>query len=479
MTGQVHGAADIALFERTRSVYESRSVEELSQIAHVKRFLERFQGDDVLRAALLGGLMSLDDAARACGCKLDLTTLQPVFNPAFTEHRKDATAEDWPLTHLWDSHLAAILALRDDIKTIGDTDGRNPAFDAWRSRQIARTAFELGVHAQGIVHPPITFELSSGCSVGCWFCGISAAKFGGNFSLADGGDVAWRETLTAAQSVLGRGMKVGFAYWATEPLDNPEYLEFLKIWHDVVGVVPQTTSAIPLRNLELTRSVLDLWKQHKCFPNRFSVLTTKILLKIHETFTPEELLGVELVLQGQGSASPKSGAGRAYQGAEIQRAGSVRVKNNTVVNGTIACVSGFLVNIVEKTVKLISPSSPSDRWPDGYIVVGERRYEKPEGLRDALESLIDEHMVQHLDPAKVIRFVSNINFFATAAGVGVESAHVRVQSKLLSVVGPLIDDGDKTPLEIFKIACEQGEDPLRVVAVINDVRSAGLIESLH
>lgn len=479
MRSQTHGAADIALFERSRSIYDDRSGDELSKIAHVKRFLERFQGDDAFRGALLAGLLSLDDAARACGCKLDLTSLQPVFNPAFTEHRKEATAEEWPLTHLWDSHLNKMLSLREDIKAIGETDGLNPAFDAWRSRQIARTAFELGVHAQGIVHPPITFELSSGCSVGCWFCGISAAKFGGNFSLADGGDKIWRETLVAAQSVLGRGMKVGFCYWATEPLDNPEYLDFLNIYHDVVGIVPQTTSAIPLRNVELTRSVLELWSRHKCFPNRFSVLTTKILLKIHETFTPEELVGVELVLQNQGSAAPKSGAGRAYQGAEVQHAGPVRVKNNTVVNGTIACVSGFLVNIVEKRVKLISPTSPSDRWPDGYIVFGERTYERAEELGEAMTSLIAEHMAQHLHPDKVVRFVPNINFFATDATAGLESPHVRLETKLLSVVGPLIEDGDKTPLQIFKMACERGQDPLQVVTVISDARNAGLIESLH
>lgn len=456
----------------------SRPPEQLRQIAHIKRFLERFQGDDVYRGAVLTGVMSLEEAAAACGCELDLTSLQPVFNIEFSAHRSSATADDWPLTALWDEHLHGLLGLRDKIREIGDTAGADPAFDQWRRRQINRTAFELGAHSQGIVHPPVTFELSSGCSVGCWFCGISAAKFGGNFSVQGAGRDEWEQTLRAVQSVLGPGLKTGFCYWATEPLDNPEYADFLDVYEEVVGVLPQTTSAIPLRNKELTRAVLARWERSKSFPNRFSVLTTKILLQIHQEFTPEELLGVELVLQNKGSPAPKSGAGRAYQGRTVQAEGPVQHKNGTIVNGTIACVTGFLINIVERRVRLISPTAPCDEWPDGYIVFDDARYGRPENLAATMKEMIARNMGSKIDPHAPIRFGQHIDFFDDERGVGVESAHVKVETRLLDVIGRMINDGDKSPLQIVQLASREGVDPFQVVGVITDARRAGLIESV-
>ena len=39
--------------------------------------------------------------------------------------------------------------------------------------------------------------------------------------------------------------------------------------------------------------------------------------------------------------------------------------------GTIACVSGFLFNMVERNVRLISPCNASERWPLGYRIYDE------------------------------------------------------------------------------------------------------------
>lgn len=270
-------------------------------------------------------------------------------------------------------------------------------------------------------------------------------------------------------------MKSGFCYWATEPLDNPEYVEFLEIFENEVGVIPQTTTAIPLRNLDLTRRMLKGWERKKSFPNRFSILTTQILRRVHETFTPEELVGVELVLQNTGSINVKSGAGKAFQ-SDIQPGSAKRVKNSNVVSGTIACVSGFLVNIVEKRVRLVSPTLPSPAWPDGYIVLDDKKYGTPDDLRLVMEGMIEKHMSANLNPLEPINFGNNFEYFEDCGKFGIRTANVNIESPYLALIGPSISEGNNTPIEIVKRASARGEDPFRIVSLIDDARRAGLLE---
>ena len=80
---------------------------------------------------------------------------------------------------------------------------------------------------------------------------------------------------------------------------------------------------------------------------------------MHEGFTPEELLRVECVPQNKESAEGglirKSNAGRARKFAK-KRSGELVSEEQS---STIACVSGFLFNMVDRTVKLISRATPA------------------------------------------------------------------------------------------------------------------------
>jgi len=63
-------------------------------------------------------------------------------------------------------------------------------------------------------------------------------------------------------------------------------------------------------------------------------------------------------------------------------------------------------------------------------------------------------------------------------GIGLQSAHVKVETKLLEIIGGMINDGDKSPLEIVKLSTQRGVDPLRTVGVITDAVRAGLIRTV-
>ncbi len=456
---------------------KSRSKSEIRNLAHIKRFLERYSGDEDYRNSINNNELDLKTAAKMCGCEIDLETLRPVFHPEYIEKRQTATKEEWPLTHLWNMHMTNMHYYRGEIITSANSQGLTPLFDAWRDRQIVRSNIDLGPGASGIVHPPIAFEISDGCSVGCWFCGISAKKFKGHFSLKDDGAQYWREMLQGTQRVLGPGMNHGFCYWATEPLDNPEYAEFLEIFYEVTGIMPQTTSAIPLRNIELTRKVLKLWEKSRFTVNRFSILTPRILKQVHEEFTPEELLGVELVLQNVGSESIKSAGGRAFKYKPEKGEQTKEAKKSTMTNSTIACVSGFLVNILRKTIRLVSPTMPSEKWPNGYVVHAEAVYTDTEDYERKLLELIEANMeLQKLKTDLPIRFDENFTYMNVDGHFAFTNDAIVIESKLFEKIGPMIADGDMSPKDIVKKYTKEGGNPFLVAKLLDEFNTYGLVQ---
>lgn len=453
---------------RFKEVFE-QDPNTIHKISHSKRFLERWTADELFRKDILEDRLSLTDAQEACGCKIDVHTLLPVFHPDYRTLRADANSEFWHLTYVWNEHMARAIQVRDSIASLGSTRGQIPKYDLWRARNINRASIQLDVAAIGITHPPIAFEISSGCSVGCWFCGISATEFMGHATLQNGGADDWQAILEASREIFGDGMDCGFCYWATDPLDNPEYVEFLEIFEKVVGSIPQTTTAIPLRNLDLTRRVLNLWHDRKTTPNRFSVMTLRQLLEIHKQFTPEELYGVELVLQtGKEMAVKKYAAGRTF---------AKTGKKESFSEGTIACVTGFLVNIVEKTIRLVSPTMPSERWPDGYIVFSERTYADSAEYRSILKQMVFEDMQSSLIGAKPIGFVEGGDYDQSRNKIGLMFRRIELQNDFLEVVGSLIAERRHTPMEIALICVGKGIPLIQVVAELEKLWQEGVVEN--
>lgn len=456
----------MSVADKYKAVY-SVEPEKRRLLSHSKRFLERWIADVDFKNAVIENRWSLRDAQDACGCEVDVHTLLPVFHPEYRFFRSAATIHDWPLTYLWDNHIANQLKIRDSIASYGSSLGLTAEFDIWRGRNISRAALQLDAAASGITHPPVAFELSSGCSVGCWFCGVSAKKFAGHATLSDGGDVEWRKTLEAVKAIVGSGIQCGFCYWATDPLDNPEYVDFLKIFEDVVGVIPQTTTAIPLRNVDLTKSVLAEWDKRRSTPNRFSVMTKRQLLEIHERFTPEELFGVEIVLQmATEGAITKFAAGRNVPGT---------AKKEASLEGTIACVTGFLINVVERTVKLISPTMPSGKWPDGYIIYAERDYRDAADLSDVLKDMTTNCMQTNLVGSKAVQISDGGHYDPDVRADAVRFRRIEISNAFIERIGADLSAGTNTPLSIARKCIGDGMDPIQVIGEMEKLWSEGVI----
>ncbi len=331
----------------------------IRDVSHMKRFLERWTMDPKYQEAFAS---DAEAALTALGVSLTPADVLPLIDAGrateATRLVRSGRAAEVPAAVL---RYRAFVQEKIDHRTRLRTDvvPADPRLRAWRDRMINRCIGELGrERAEQIVHAPAAIELSKGCTVGCWFCGVAAPKFEHTWPYTPQNATLWRE-----------GQK----------------------------------------DIERTRALLRLAGSMDSAVDRFSVIALNSLNRIHDGFTPEELLRVECVPQNKEAAQAgrylKSNAGRARKFAR-KRAGELVTEQQS---STIACVSGFLFNMVDKSVKLISPCNASERWPlgywviasgtfgsaaelNGYWVIASGTFGSAAELNDLLRSMLDEHI---------------------------------------------------------------------------------------
>jgi radical SAM family RiPP maturation amino acid epimerase len=460
------------------AMFETRAREELELVALAKRFRERFVADPRFREGLAANASVPDAVSARFGLPIAASEVRPLWD----ENTGDGDDDRWPAARAWKQWYLELQAHRALLTAHATTGGRNPRFDAWHRRQTLRTASELGKRSEAITHPIVSFELSRGCSVGCWFCGISAERFQGYWPYTPGNRVLWREVLGMMCELFGPAAQTGFCYWATDPADNPDYVSFITDYHEITGWLPQTTTAAPLRNVAMTRSLLRLAERHRCVINRFSVLTLRALAAIHAEFTPLELLPVELVLHTKGALTPVALAGRArdrQRRLEVQGQ-PAKVAEFEWSGGTIACVSGFLVNMAEGRVRLVAPCLPDDANPLGHRTLSEARFATVAEFRRAVEQMIAIDMPDGLDSSAPVSFRSDLAYeadgerFHLSNGRTMHTVTVRPITRRL---GDLIAAGDRSPSDIFGHLLAEGADLFVLGSAIQDLFDLGLIEN--
>lgn len=190
----------------------------------------------------------------------------------------------------------------------------------------------------------------------------------------------WRDVLAAAHAIIGDAAARATLYCATEPLDNPDYELFLEDFYHEFGRVPQTTTAAALRDIERTRRLLSWGQGTYEHVDRFSVLSKRDFHALIDAFTPEELVFTDLLPQFE--EAPIS---------NLIKAGRNRSAASGTV-GTIACVSGFVVNMCERTVRLETPVVASEEHPTGELVYGTETFSDGASFDCVLRGMIEQHM---------------------------------------------------------------------------------------
>jgi radical SAM family RiPP maturation amino acid epimerase len=428
-------------------------------LGHTKRFIERWYADQKFR-----DLAAVDarKAAENYGLIKDPEEIRILWDPTF---RAEAP-KDMPLTlavRRYLSYQREKAIGRDRYRKLSAPD--NPRLAAWRARMVARCVSHLGGYkAEYVVHAPVCYELSKGCSVGCWFCSVSAPRLTDQFRHAPENARLWKETLTTFRDVMGPSAGMGFCYWASDPLDNPDYEDFLCDFHDCYGEFPQTTTAQPQKHVERVKKLLLLSEERGGFIDRFSILTLRQWNEILEAFDPADLIFVECIAQNKEAFnSSKSISGRAL---DLHRKRVARHQEDRVADDatfTTACVSGFLVNMVDRTVRVITPCHANERWKLGYWVLAQGTFQDGASLRKLLDRMIEDHMPTSVRHDRTIAFRSDLAFTEQDDGFVLTNRfrrHTARHDQTTRLLGSMIATGKHSAFDIATEAQRTFDTPL-------------------
>lgn len=453
------------------ATYARRSADELALIAQVKRFTERWSGDAAWRSALAASPDSAASLFMAAGLSIDPAQLACKWHP-------DADAHEPGLAwQVWTDWAADLRTLRDLLRRAASTAATFPEFERWRQRQARRMAHELDpITFEAIPNVIAAYELAQGCSVGCWFCGVAAEGFRGSVVHNAQTAALWRGMLGAMVSRFGDAAATGFCYWASDPSDTPDYAAFAEDHRRITGWRPQITTARPFASAALLAELLDTPKEHRHANDRISVLTKRVLDRLHAEFDCMALLHVDLVMQLKGAVmrKAKSGRGRRRErdddGAPFEQ-------------GSIACVSGFLVNLPERSVRMVSPCRATDQWENGYRIFGERRFDDAAGFGAAIDSLVADNVSDGPHPASPLGINESMKLAFDAQGLVIRTgAHEgRVGNfRFLPRLIEMLRAANHTETELIRtVGAEYPDDLIAVPAVIRDLFENGVLDEAY
>lgn len=272
----------------------------------------------------------------------------------------------------------------------------NERMKKWRARQIERTKATAGSSYEANIHVPLNFELSDGCSVGCPFCAIGAEKLKSVFRYTEENAALFANILRMSKEIIGDAAGSGVLYYSSEPLDDPDYEKFAEDMFREFGRYPQITTAVALRNRPRMHELLKVLSTKPDTVFRFSVLSLEDALEIFREYSPEELIRVELLPQF--SEAPSfvgfSNAGRARD---------YDVKKMDEGSGSICCISGFVVNLAAKTVRLITPINADDRFPTGEVIFDKKTFTDADDLKQIMLGMMERFMHNELPSEKKLK----------------------------------------------------------------------------
>jgi len=451
----------------------SAEADYLSDVAHTKRFLEYWSADPAFRQALPGDPAGL---AAAAGLRADPEAIRPLWDLSSDSSACQSTLSTSVLRY--QAFMREKLAYRDFLRSSAQSN--HPGFRAWRQRQIQRCFGQLGAQkGSSLVHACLAVELCQGCSVGCWFCGISALKLQSVWPYSPENSALWRGVLKALHRQLGPAAGRGFCYWATDPLDNPDYESFCRDFCGSLGRFPQTTTAQPLKDPARFRQLHQLSRQSGNEIDRFSVLTLGTLKKLFAEYTAEELLFVELVLQMDGAYTGKAYAGKARGRQERWKKATgqeVPAEQNT---STIACVSGLLLRMPEKTFELVSPARADQRWPDGYRIHSRHAFEDAQDFEHKLREVLNG-LSERLPLDQPVRIRHDLDLQLLEGGFQLASHYFKIsftdeRYAAMRRLGEGLTQGLYSPMELALQA--EPQSPLeQTMLVLNQLFSQGLLD---
>ena len=252
----------------------------------------------------------------------------------------------------------------------------------WRDLQISRYSREdISTRSSQITHIPYAIELSEGCSGGCSFCGVSAqALQNSGLPFKDGKEI-YQALLEVLGNACGLLSQYGVLYWATDPLDQPDYECYANLFYQKFGLWPITTTALAENHIERIRDMLRTPAAKRPWGLRCSMRSRYAYQKLFKELTPLERGVIRFLPQYPESSSQHALAGRSFS--------KDTASQQTQSGGTIACMSGFLISLPKREIQLLTPCLAEPRNLNGYRVLGRDSFTSTEDFPNAFNKLLD------------------------------------------------------------------------------------------
>ena len=449
----------------------------ITGLAQTKRFLELWSMEPGFQAEFS---QKPEETLQKYGLAVDVLSMNILVDPEMALKYITCPQEEIPLlVRRYRNFIREKIESRDELaRRLCIPEQKK--FQAWRQRQINRCWWELGTKNGSLIHTPLMFEVTAGCSVGCPFCGVAAKQLSQVFLYTEENSALWRRVLQHAHELIGDAAGTGTCYYATEPLDNVDYEKFTHDYYKEFNTFPQLTTAVAMRNPERTRLLLEKMKEKVFRVHRFSVLSLEIFHQIMAFFTPEELLEIELLPQFvEAPACLFSNAGRARSIEKREK-----IADSSDAEATIACISGFVVNMAEKTIRLVTPWQVDCDHPTGERFLAQTEFCDADDFIEKLTLLIDRHMVDRLPSQQVLKILSDVScdeiedkvVFHRSKKFKVEFSSQELEASIYRDIASLLTDGKYTAREIAeKLAVEKEIFPANVFHILGKIFAAGLL----
>lgn len=221
-------------------------------------------------------------------------------------------------------------------------------------KKITAISKEQGIRQVEKSYYTVAFELTKGCTGECKFCGFDAPKLTSVYEATPENLALFGNCIDILMNTIGDAVRLGHLHHTSEPLDNPNYEKFSDVFYEKTGVIPQITTAFPMRDIERTRRILKQVNENKNTYHRFSLMVTEDLFRVYEAFEPEELLYTSLEPPRYSHGFVKSGRYGRLMGE---------------YSGTISGMVGFVINMCDKSISLRYLCNASELHPTGEVNV--------------------------------------------------------------------------------------------------------------